>query len=211
MLVTRDLLGTLVRTTKLWPLVGGGALGMLVVLVPIMAGANLSFVDATSVIRFAMVAILIGAAFLLDDEALPVTEVLPISGRTTMLLRMLLGLPLVTFFWATALWLAPYAVRSSASYSRQGLVVEIYALLAWVWFAAILSHRRRSGSVGGATAAPALLVGCVVLTLLPDALACFVSPRSEGYGASRVRWVVLLLVGTASLTSVMTRRSLRRC
>jgi hypothetical protein len=78
-----DVVGAVVRATYFGPLVWCAALSVGVLLVPILLGADLDFLDATLTLHLAMVAMLLGAAFVLDDPARPLTEVLPISPVTS--------------------------------------------------------------------------------------------------------------------------------
>lgn len=203
--MTADVLATVVRTTRLGPLACSAALSVLVLVVPIALGAELDFLDATLTLHLAMVAMLIGTAFVLDDPAQPLTEVLPVSARHVRAVRMVLTLVPVTLCWAVLLWLAPMTVTSVAAYPRAGLVVEPYALLAWTWACAAFAGSRRGGR-GSSLAAPALLVLSVVPALLPDSVAFYVSPGAPGFAESRLRWVVLLVAGLVALVVVALNR-----
>lgn len=198
MRVTADILATVIRTTRFGPLACSAALSVLVLLVPIVLGAELDFLDATLTLHLAMVAMLIGTAFVLDDPAQPLTEVLPVSARYVRAVRMVLTLVPVTVCWAVLLWLAPMTVTSVAAYPRAGLIVELYALLAWTWACAGFAGSRRGGR-GSTLAAPALLVLSVVPALLPDSVAFYLSPGAPGFVESRLRWTVLLVAGLAVL------------
>jgi GNAT superfamily N-acetyltransferase len=201
---TVDLIGTCLRATRLTPLVAGGALSTCIMVVPVLLGLELEVIDVTLTLHLAMFALLTGAAFVLDDAAYPSTEVLPISARRTAAIRMGLALVPVSVFWAIALWIAPHTLVGTAEYARAGLVVEVYACIAWVWAVAVFAAHRRRG-IGSALAAPVPLVVAVAAALSPDRLAVFVSPGSPGYGDSRLRWAVVLAVGLVVL-SVVTRR-----
>lgn len=196
--MTADVLATVVRTTRFGPLACSAALSVLVLTVPIVLGAELDFLDATLTLHLAMVAMLVGAAFVLDDPAQPLTEVLPFSARHTRVVRMVVTLVPVTACWTVLLWLAPLTVTSVAAYPRAGLVVEPYALLAWTWACATFAGSHRGGR-GSALAAPALLILSVVPALLPDPVAFYVSPGAPGFAESRLRWAVLLVAGLAVL------------
>lgn len=192
--MTVDILQAVLRTTRFGPLACGAALSVLVLLVPIMLGADLDFLDATLTLHLAMVAMLLGAAFVLDDPARPLTEVLPVSARHVSAIRMALSLVPLTACWTLLLWLAPMTVSNVAAYPRAGLILEPYALLAWTWAFASASASRSAAS-GGILAAPALLILSVVPALLPDSAAFYVSPGAPGFEESRARWVLLLLLG----------------
>jgi hypothetical protein len=202
--VNADVLATIVRTSRTGPLACSAALSVLVLLVPIVLGAELDFLDATLTLHLAMVAMLIGTAFVLDDPAQPLTEVLPYSARYVRAVRMALTLVPVTACWAVLLLLAPMTVTSAAAFPRAGLVVEPYALLAWSWACAVFAGARRGGR-GSMLAAPALLVLSVVPALLPDPVAFYVSPGAPAYEESRLRWAVLLVLGLIALLVVVAR------
>jgi hypothetical protein len=201
---TVDLIRSCLRATRLTPLVVGGVLSTCIMAVPVLLGVELDAIDATLALHLAMFALLMGAAFVLDDAAYPSTEVLPISAATTAVIRMGLALVPVSIFWAIALWLAPKTMVSTAEYARAGLVVEAYGCLVWVWAVVMFTARRRGG-IGSAVAAPFLLIATATAVLLPDSLAVFVSPGAPGYAESRPRWAVVLGVGLAVL-AVATRR-----
>lgn len=195
-------------STRLFPLWCGGALGVLVMVVPALSGAELDFLDATLVLHLAMVTLLVGAAFTMDDPARPLAEVLPISVKATTAIRMgLVGL-VVSGFWAVILWLAPYTVDSGVPYPRAGLVVEAYATLAWVWTIAVLVATRRGA--GGVVAASFPLVLAAVMAMLPDSVALFVAPGAPTYPASRLRWAALLLTGLVALWCALAGLPRRR-
>jgi hypothetical protein len=196
--VTADILAAVVRTTRFGPFACGAALSVLVLTVPIMLRAELDFLDATLTLHLAMVAMLTGTAFVLDDPAQPLTEVLPVSARHVSAVRMVVALVAVTACWAVLLWLAPMTVSSAAAYPRAGLIVEPYALLAWTWASAGFTGSRRGGR-GSALAAPALLVLSVLPALLPDSVAFYVSPGAPGFAESRLRWTAFLVTGLAAL------------
>lgn len=200
--MTVDVLRTVLRTTRFGPLACGAVVSVLVLLVPIMLGADLDFLDATLTLHLAMVAMLLGAAFVLDDPAHPLTEMLPISARHVSVIRMAVSLLPITACWAVLLWLAPLTVSSVAAYPRAGLVLEPYALLAWTWVFAV-GIGSRSSARGGVLAAPALLVLSVVPALLPDSAAFYVAPGAPAFADSRVRWVVLLVTGLVGLLTAL--------
>ncbi|OJF14873.1 hypothetical protein BG844_07580 [Couchioplanes caeruleus subsp. caeruleus] len=187
-----------------------GALGLLVLLVPIALGAGFNFLDATLALHLAMVVLLSGTVFVLDDPARSLIEVLPISARTTAALRMALALIPISIFWALILGLAPYTVASGAAYPRAGLIIELYALLAWSWAAGAVAAERWTAGAGGPVAAPFLLVLAVALALLPGRLAFFVAPGAPEYSASRTRWLVLLLTGLIALAAANASHILPR-
>jgi fluoroquinolone transport system permease protein len=204
--MTATVLGAVIRATPFGPLACSAALSVAVLLTPILVGVELDFLDATLTLHLAMVAMLLGTAFVLDDPARPLTEVLPISARRAGVIRMAVTLVPVTVCWAVLLWLAPMTVASTAPYPRAGLVLEPYALLACVWALAVTAAARRGGRAG-TIAAPALLILSVILAMAPDAAAFYVSPGAPGFADSRVRWVALLAAGSLALAvSLMPRR-----
>lgn len=206
MLVTRDVLVEVVRTARLAPLWCSGALSVLVLLVPAALGAELDILDATSALHLALVALLVGAAFVLDDPARTLTEVLPVSARRTAVVRMAVALFPVTAAWALLLWLAPLTVRSDTPYPRGGLVIEAYALLAWTWAVAARVGARRNDGSGSVAAAASLLVVATALTMLPRRWAFYLSPGAEGFSDSRWRWSVFLAAGVALLVAGIAPR-----
>lgn len=208
--MTWEVAVVVLRTSRLLPLGCTGVLGLLVVVVPIGLGAHLDFLDATLTLHLAMITLLVGAAFVLDDPARSLTEALPISARTTAAIRMGITLLPVSIFWALILWLAPYVVVAKGAFPRAGLIVEAYAVLVWVWAVAAFAARRRTGGDGSSVAAPALLVLSVVLAMLPDSVACFVPPGAPEYASSRVRWLALLVTGSVALAAAARGIRLRR-
>lgn len=200
-----DVLGAVLRTIRFGPFACSAVLSVLVLLVPILIGAGLDFLDATLTLHLAMVAMLLGAAFVLDDPARPLTEVLPISAKRVTVIRMALTLVPITACWAILLWLAPMTVASVAAYPRAGLILEPYALLAWVWSLAVTTAARRGGRAS-AMAAPALLILSVVLALMPEATSFYVSPGAPAFADSRVRWLVLLAAGVIVLATTLADR-----
>lgn len=202
-----EVLTAVIRCTRLAPLGFSSALSLLIMLVPIVVGTRFNFLDATLTLHLAMTALMIGAAFVLDDPARTLTEVLPISVRRVTALRAGLSMVAVSIVWALLLLLAPYTVDSSAAYPRAGLVIEAYALLAWMWVIAAHVAARQSEGLGGVPAAGFLLTVVIALALLPEQMAFFLPPGSSGYDASRWRWAALLI---AALAAVIGRHTVAR-
>ena len=201
-----DLVVTLLRSTRLLPLCASALLGVLVVAGPIALRVRLDVLDATLVLHLAMVTLLSGAAFVLDDPARSLTEVLPIPARAVALFRAGIGLVVVSAGWLVILWLAPHTTTSEVPYPRAGLVVEAYALVVWVWAVAAHVAGTRGDGVGGQVAAPFGLGLACLLAVLPSGLAFFVTPGAPEYAESRARWFVLLATGLAALAAALAGR-----
>lgn len=201
-----DAIRAVLRSTRLLPLLCGGALSVVVLSIPILAGTRFDFIDATLSLHLSMLIVLVGAAFVLDDPARPLTEVMPISATRTTVLRMALSLIPITVFWSILLALAPYTVSNSRDYDRWGLIIELYALLTWVWAVAAAVAARRDGGMASPLAAPFVLFAGVVLVLLPDSAALFVSPGAEHFGPSRWRWLAVGVVGAGALWVAVSGR-----
>lgn len=201
-----DLFFSVAHSSKLWPLVASASLAVLVTALPWFIGIELQFLDATSYVNMAMVLLISGAAFALDDPALPGKVSLPVAPGKVALLRMALCLLVVIPAWVLQLWIAPKLVQSSAEFDPRGLFIQPFAMLAWVWIVAVIRTARSSDGGGGSAAAPFLLLVALVMTRLPEHLALFVSPDTPFYAASRQRWLAVLLLGVLTMAAVMGPR-----
>ncbi|MFK3983873.1 hypothetical protein ACI2K4_26265 [Micromonospora sp. NPDC050397] len=192
------------------PLFAGGTVGLLLVTVSAVLPVVLSLADLTTLLRFAMVAGALGAAFLLDDPAAYGTEVVPTGRPLRWLLRVLVALPGLVIWWAA---LVAVTVRGAEAGVGQALpvadlTVEAAAIVALAVGLAALARRRGGtggtgvggvGGVGSVVAGPGLLVGLVTLYLLPARLVFFVEPDDPRWGPAHDRWAALLVVALVCL------------
>ena len=126
-------------------------------------------------LRTAMIALCIGAAFVLDDPAASTVESSPPPLLFRATLRIALVLPLVAVLWGLLLWDANGSPAVGAS------TLELAGMLAVTLAAAAL--------LNGAAAGPVLLVLLGAARLLPDRWSIF-----DSRGAHE-RWAVLLAIG----------------
>ena len=153
-------------------------------------------------LRLAMIALCIGAAFVLDDVAAPTVESSPPPLLFRRTLRLALVLPLAAALWGLLLW------DANGSPAVGALTLELAGMLALTLAAAAL--------VNGAAAGPVLLVLLGAARLLPDRWSIF-----DGSQGAHARWGLVLAIGVAGFLyasldpgrlrfSARMRRRLRR-
>ena len=204
-----DLLRSVVRATRLRPLVISSVVGVLVVAIPLVGGARLDLFDVSTVLHLALVATLTGAAFVLDDPTYGGLLGLPVSARTVTVVRVALATVIVSVAWGLQLLMAPHLDASGQVLPRAGLSIEAYGLVVWIWVMALGTALRRQDGIGGTTAAPVFLLSSFLITLLPDDIALFVNVADPDFGSSRWRWSLVLLAGILMFTLVLRRPSRR--
>ena len=126
-------------------------------------------------LRTAMIALCIGAAFVLDDPAADTVESSPPPLLFRATLRIALILPLVAVLWGLLLWDAHRPTVGAST-------LELAGMLALTLAAAAL--------LNGAAAGPVLLVLLGAARLLPDRWSIF-----DGSRGAHERWAVLLAIG----------------
>lgn len=203
--MNRDLLLAVLRSTRLLPFIVGGLLGTAIILVPICFQIRLDLLDTTVTLHLAMVGLVVGSGFVLDDPARAMLAALPLAPWRVAVLRMAVGALVLMVFWAVYLALLPFLVESAAPYPRSGLVVEALAVAAWGWAVAWTVGGSRAGGDGSVVAGPALFFACLVISMLPDRIALFVTPGGPEYPASRWRWYGALLTGVVALAVSLAR------
>ena len=163
------LIRPLARTVRWLPLPAAALVG-----VGLLTFAEQGLVD----LRTAMIALSIGAAFVLDDPAADTVESSPAPLLFRATLRIALVLPLVAALWGLLLWAASGSPAVGAS------TLELAGMLAVTFAAAAL--------LNAAAAGPVLLVVLGAARLLPDRWSIF-----DGSRAAHERWAMLLAIALA--------------
>lgn len=204
---TVDLLRSVLRAGRWWPAVTGAATGVVIVLVPLLLGLEVGYLDATTLLHLSLAVTVCGAAFTLDDPTRSMSSALPVSPVRVALVRMAAASAVILASWVVQLVLAPHVIDATVGpYPGMSLFVEAPAVLVWTWLAAWVATARRVGGDGSSLAAPAVVIVMLTIGFLPDAAALFLAPADEGFAASRVRWVVILVAGVLSLGAALRRR-----
>jgi hypothetical protein len=194
---------SVLRATRVGPLLVTAAAGTAIAVLPAVVGAELQLLDVVLVLRCSMVLTVLGAAFVLDDAARSLTAVLPLSYAHLTLLRSLLAGAVLAVAWAAQLLLAPLAT-SGPALPWAGLTLEPLTLLVWTLAVGAAGARRGGAGSGGAAASAGLLLLVVVLAMLPDELGLFTKPRTEYFAPSRWWWAGLLAVSPAAWAAALS-------
>lgn len=195
----RDLLRTLIRTTR-WSALAGAAV-VAPIVVRWVGGSNPSPTDRIGGLRVGAMVLAIGSAFLLDDPTEETTAHLPtrISWR-----RMLRGaiatLPLATAWCVLALTAPEPAGPDVAALPLGALSLEFAAMaMAALAIAAAATHLVPDG-LGGVAAAPVLMTAMGILAVLPPRIRLFVGhPLEPRWGPTHRVWWLILASGLALL------------
>jgi hypothetical protein len=183
------LIASVGRTTRITPLIVSSGLGIVVIAAPLLLGGQLGVFVVIFAVRCAMITTALGVAFILDDQALHSTAVLPFSRARMFVLRSSIGLSILTVAWITQLAIAPLIVAPGQSaLPWVGLALEPVTLALWTVAIAAFAVRRRQEGSGGVVAAPLLILMIVGLALLPDDRALFPPAFTPQFDASRWWW-----------------------
>ncbi len=160
---------------------------------------------------FGALALCIGAALLLDDDAAVTVAASPTSLARRRLLRVGLALPLLGAVWAASLW---YATSADGAWygpsARAALSLQLAAMVALTLAASAVALRAMPGEQGGwsAAAMPLALLGLALA--LPPRVGLLVQPGDERWHGAQQRWAVLLAIGLVVLLWAGREPSRRR-
>lgn len=164
---------------------------LLVVKVEALAhpGSALMLVRAVGVIA------VLGAAFVLDDEAASTLEASPSTLAWRLSLRVVTAVALVSVPWAGAWWRAE---SHGTDLPWAGLTLEVAALLALALATAAGVTRWSGATDAGVATTPMVFVVVLGAFQLPPRFALYGNP-GPGWDDAHVRWSVLLAVATLLL------------
>jgi hypothetical protein len=201
-----DVAVSVIRSMRWVPLPIFSGIGVLVVVVPLLTGAQFALLDTTLTLRAGAVVAVLGAAFALDDTADDMTRALPYPRTRVVTLRAAVALAAVALSCAVQYGLAPLITAPGQPLPLMGLILEPVTLTTWTLAAAAAAAGRRGEGAGGVAAAPLLALLVLGAAFLPDGLSLFAELFTPEFPASRWRWGVLLLLGCV-LWHVLTRDS----
>jgi hypothetical protein len=146
-------------------------------------------------LRAVGVVAVLGAAFVLDDEAATTLEASPSTLAWRRFLRGAASVALVIPPWGVAVWrLDTHATRLPVV----GLTLELFTLLVLA-LAIAAAVTRWSGSIDpGVAATPAVLLVVLGAFQLPTRFALYGAP-GPGWGADHVRWLGVFVAATLVL------------
>ncbi|MGC9541751.1 hypothetical protein [Streptomyces sp. UG1] len=198
-----DVAISVIRSMRWVPLPIFSGIGALVVVVPLLTGAQFALQDTTLTLRAGVTVAVVGAAFALDDPADDMTRALPYPRTRVLTLRAAMALVAVALSCAVQYALAPLITAPGQPLPLMGLLLEPVTLTAWTLTAAAAATGRRSEGTGGVAAVPLLVLLVLGAAFLPNRLSLFAELFTPEFPASRWRWGVLLL--TCALWRVTTR------
>lgn len=201
-----DVAISVIRSMRWVPLPIFSGLGVLVVVIPLLTGAQFALQDTTLTLRAGVMVAVVGAAFALDDPADDMTRALPHSRTRVITLRAAVALAAVALSCAAQYALAPLITAPGQPLPLLGLFLEPLTLTAWTLTAAAAATGRRGEATSGVAAVPLLVLLVLGAAFLPDQLSLFAELFTPDFPASRWRWGVLLLL-TCALWRVTTRDS----
>ncbi|MET8451947.1 ABC transporter [Streptomyces sp. NPDC005209] len=194
-----------------WRTLGAtGTVGLLPAALCRLLGAEPGGSSALSLLRFAALALALGAAFLLDDTARHTTAPVPTGRAARTVLRVVLVLPVAALWWTAALLL----VTGPAGPPAGDLTLEAATAFAVAVAAATVAVRHTDRTDPGRTVAVGLVTAAILVPVMqPSRWALFVWPADPRWAAAHERWGWVLAVAVAvwglSLPEPRTRRSLR--
>jgi hypothetical protein len=182
--------GALRRAIRWEPAAGGCAIAAVLVFVREDAA------DRVVVLRAAVVVVLVGALFVLDDRAAQVLDAVPTTWRYRLTLRVLVALAITGAAFTVLATTVALRIGTSA-----GVALEEAALLGAGLAAAATAQRRwgvdEPGIVGGV-----FTFGFAAgLVALPRRWAMLVSPGPQ-WSSAHLRWAGLLVVVAVALVAV---------
>jgi len=146
------------------------------------------------------IALCVGAAFLLDDDAAATVGATPTSLGRRRLLRVALALPPLAAVWAGSLW---YATSADGAWfgpdTRAALSLQLGAMLALTLAASAIALRVMPEEQGGWTGAvvPVAVLGAALA--LPERWTLLAAPGDGAWSVAQQRWAVLLAIGVLTL------------
>jgi fluoroquinolone transport system permease protein len=202
----------LARALRWGPLLASGAVGGLIVWALTkeegLTEGGMPIVDVTTrihALRISALLFALGAAFLLDDPARPITDHLPTPLWFHRILRLTLTVPLAAALWVINVWLARLTDPGLQPLPIGDVTLEAASLVALsVALAAGLARFVPDGT-GGVAAGPAILVLVGSALFLPAHLELFpmeaVDPRWHG-AHDLWRWVLVGSLGGLAWASL---------
>lgn len=202
------LVGAVLRTTKLVALAATSVISVTFLIAPLVFGLRntLRDLDVGVIFHLSLIVSLAGAGLVMDDPAHETLSVAPVSRARVAVIRMLAGMCLLVPVWATQLWLVPQLIDTDADIPVMGLAIEGPILVVWIWAIALLSLKRFDGHASS-IAVPVALIGSAVMFFLPEQIALFENPASQGFKESRIRFCVLGALGLVTLVHALRLRS----
>jgi hypothetical protein len=150
---------------------------------------------ALLLLRAVGVVAVLGAAFVLDDEAATTLEAAPTALAWRRFLRAAVAVALVTPPWAAAVWrLDTHATRLPVA----GLTLELFGLLLLALAAAAAVTRGSGSTDPGVATTPVVLVVVLGAFQLPSGFALYGFP-GPGWDAAHARWLGVFATATLLL------------
>lgn len=187
-----------------WPLLGAGLLS--VALLALLGRDPGRLVEA---VRWATVALALGATGVFDEASAELRASLPTPDRRVRLHAVAIVAPALAAGWALLTWLADRpavtgdqvaaALDSCVALARQGLAWEAAAVLAVALAAAAAAARRGAGvgsAVAGGTAAVMLYAA---KGFVPERLTLVAGPGDPRWVPAQARWGLLLLLAAGAV------------
>jgi hypothetical protein len=174
---------------------GLAAWGLVALLLVLEDGALDDPGSALLLLRAVAVIAVLGAAFVLDDEAALTLEASPSTLAWRRFLRVAAAVALVTPPWVGAVWrLDAHATRLPV----EGLTLELIALLVLALAVAAAVTRWSASTDPGVATTPAVFVVVLGAFQLPPKFALYGVP-GPGWESAHVRWWALLATATLLL------------
>jgi hypothetical protein len=151
--------------------------------------------SAVMLLRAVSVVAVLGAAFVLDDEAASTLEASPSTLAWRRFLRGVAAVALVSPPWAAAVWRLD---THATGLPLAGLTLELFALLVLALATAAAVTRWSGSTDPGVAATPVVLVVVLGAVQLPARFALYGDP-GPGWDAAHARWVGVLAAATLVL------------
>ncbi|MFI0350697.1 hypothetical protein [Actinomadura sp. 9N407] len=181
------------RTLPWKALAGAGGLGLALIAAPAAVGGNGDVGTLLTLLRIAALAGALGAAFVLEDPARDITDVVPVQRPVRQALRVALVLPVVAVWWAAVLGLG-YAGSGGKALPWAEVTLEAAGLFALTLGLAGAAVRFSGATAPGAAVGGAVLAIFVVAAVVPPRFALFVPPEHERFDDTHLIWAAVLVL-----------------
>jgi hypothetical protein len=196
----------LLRSANRGAIAGGAGVALTLGWAPLAADAHPELSDAATIVRLALVSLVIGLSFVLDDPAVASTATLPTAQYVLAALRLVPATGFAIVVWTSAWIGCRLALEPEARplLPFGGLLLEGIGLLAVTFWLAGTRWGDANGR-GGVFAAPAVVVLLIAVVLLPGAMTVFPPPGAAGWDGSRLTWAAVLATGLTGMIVTIRR------
>lgn len=186
------------RAMRWWPLVMSATVSAGLLIATALTGP---FETAQAVVwlRLAALALCVGVALLLDDDAAATVEPVPTRLLTRRAIRVGLAVPAAAAAWAALVAVAGARSVESGAVPGRDLTIEFTALLAVTFAVASIGSRHAADGKGGVAAGPAVLALAGAAVITDRWLHLYPMANDPHWDAAGRRWATILALAVVTL------------